>query len=168
MRVSRRSAGWGRRVATTLALLACALAAGASGPRYVTGPPYFSNSGTIIGWRQTTLLYSTDPGDLSVSVPHAQADALVAAAAGIWNIPVARITVAQGGTLAEHVSSQNVYLDSAGMEYPADVQSANAAAIPLAIVYDTDGSVTDTLLGSGCERSQLMRPERGDRDGRQL
>ncbi len=33
--------------------------------------------------------------------------------------------------------------------FPADVMSTNAAAIPIAVIYDTDGSVTDTLLGAG-------------------
>ncbi len=35
------------------------------------------------------------------------------------------------------------------MEFPADVMSTNAAAVPIAVIYDTDGSVTDTLLGAG-------------------
>ena len=139
------------RAKATLFLL-CALAAQAfaSGPRFVTGPPFFTGpQGVAIGWKQPHLLYSTDPGDLSASVSHQSADALVAAAAGVWNVPVASITVSKGGMLAEHVSGSNVYLDSTGMVFPADVMSSNAAAIPLAILYDTDGSVTDTLLGAG-------------------
>ena len=64
-------------------------------------------------------------------------------------MPLANITVAHGGSLTEHVSGQNVYLDSSGMVFPADVMAANAAAIPIAVLYDTDGSLTDLLLGSG-------------------
>ena len=130
----------------------------AGGPRYVTGPPFFRTAGRAIGWRQTQLLYFTDPGDLSAAVNHEAADALVAAAAGSWNIPMARISVARGGALAEHVSGQNVYLDSSGMVWPADAMVANASAVPIVVVYDADGSVTDTLLGvgasdpSGCEQ----------------
>ena len=130
----------------------------AGGPRYVTGPPFFQTAGRAIGWRQMQLLYFTDPGDLSAAVNHEAADALVAAAAGIWNVPIAKISVARGGALAEHVSGQNVYLDSSGMVWPADAMLANASAVPIAVVYDTDGSVTDTLLGggasdpSGCEQ----------------
>ena len=45
-------------------------------------------------------------------------------------VPVASITVGQGGALAEHVNGQNVYLDTVGMVFPADVMSANAAAVP--------------------------------------
>ena len=133
-----------------LLLWALAAQAFASGPRFVTGPPFFTGpQGVTIGWKQPHLLYYTASGDLSASVSHNAADALVAAAAGVWNVPVASITVAQGGTLAEHVSGRDVYLDSTGMVFPADVMSTNAAAVPLAILYDTDGSVTDTLLGSG-------------------
>ena len=143
-------------------LLAFALAgvANASGPRYVTGPPFFTGAaGVPIGWKQSNLLYYTDPGDLSASINHAAADALVSAAAGVWNVPVARITVSQGGALAEHVSGQDVYLSSSGMVWPTDVASANFASIAVAVVYDADGSVTDTLLGtgssdpSGCEQT---------------
>ena len=74
---------------------------------------------------------------------------MVAAAANVWNLPVASISVAQGGMLAEHVSSQNAYMGANGMVFPADVMSTNAAAIPISILYDSDGSVTETLIGSG-------------------
>ena len=33
--------------------------------------------------------------------------------------------------------------------FPADVESANYAAIQIAVLYDSDGSVTDMLLGGG-------------------
>jgi hypothetical protein len=127
----------------------CLTSAFAGGPRYVTGPPFFQTSGKAVGWKQAQLLYFTDSGDLSVSVNHQAADALVAAAAGIWNVPIAGISVARGGALAEHVSGQNVYLDSSGMVWPTDAMVANASAVPIAVVYDADGSVTDTLLGAG-------------------
>ena len=39
---------------------------------------------------------------------HAAADALVAAAAAVWNVPTSALVLAQGGTLAEHVSGANV------------------------------------------------------------
>ena len=133
-----------------LLVLLCCGAALAAGPRFVTGRPYFpGRAGLAIGWKQSLLLYSTDPGDLSANVTHAAANALVAAAAGVWNVPVASITVGQGPALAEHVSGQNVYFGASGVQFPADVMSSNAAAVPLAVIYDTDGSVTDTLLGSG-------------------
>ncbi len=76
---------------------------------------------------------------------------------GVWNVPQARLTLSRGGALAEHVSGQNVYLDSGGMEWPTDVMVANAAAIPIAVIYDTDGSVTDTLLGAGASAPSSCR-----------
>ncbi|HXE08519.1 MAG TPA: IPT/TIG domain-containing protein [Acidobacteriaceae bacterium] len=135
-----------------LALLALlAPSAFASGPRWVTGPPYFTGAapGNPVLWGIANISYFTDPADLSPSVSHAAADAIVAAAAGIWNVPTASITLAQGGTLAEHVSSANAYLTSSGPVFPSDIQPSNYATIPIAVLYDSDGSVTDMLLGSG-------------------
>ena len=147
---------------TILLTMLVAGAARAGGPRYVTGPPFFTGpAGVPIGWRQANLAYFTDPGDLSASVNHAAADVLVANAMSVWNVPVARITVSQGGVLAEHVNGTNVYLSGAGLSWPSDVESANAAAIAVAVIYDRDGSVTDTLLGAGasdpagCEENEV-------------
>ena len=138
-------------------LLGCLPAFG-SGARYVSGPPFFTAAaGVPVGWKGPQLAYYTDPGDLSAFVNHAQADALVASAAGVWNVPVASITVSRGGALAEHVSGANVYLGSGGMVYPDDVSSANYAARPIAVIYDADGSVTDTLLGAGASAPASCR-----------
>ncbi len=142
------------RVAIWLMFAALALgcaAAHASNPRWVTGPPYFNaqQPGVPVIWYTRTPMYFTDPGDLSPFVDHATADALVAAAASVWNVPTADFTIAQGGTLAEHVSGANAYAGSDGVVFPADVDSSNYSAVQIAVVYDTDGSVTDMLLGSG-------------------
>ena len=123
--------------------------AAAANPRWTTGLPYFNNQGQIIIWYTDQPLYFTDPGDLSASVNHAAADAMVAAAAGIWNVPTARMVLQQGGTLDEQVSDANVYAGQSGLVYPADVAAANYAAKQIAVLYDRDGSVTDLLLGSG-------------------
>ena len=64
-------------------------------------------------------------------------------------MPTSRLVLAQGGELAEHVSSEDVYIGSNGPVFPADVSSANYAATPIAVIYDSDGSVTDLLLGQG-------------------
>lgn len=121
----------------------------ASGPRWVTGPPYFSVASQPVVWYTPNISYSTDPGDLSADVDHAAADAIVSAAANVWNIPTANIALAQGGQLAEHVSSANVFPGTNGLIFPADVSSSNYANIQIAVIYDTDGSVTDLLLGQG-------------------
>ena len=47
------------------------------------------------------------------------------------------------------MNGQNVYLGNAGVVFPADVTSSNAAAVPIAVIYDADGAVTDALLGAG-------------------
>ncbi len=121
----------------------------AGGPRWVTGPPYFTTSAVPVVWYTNQPLYFTDPGELSSSVNHAAADALVAAAANVWNAPTDSLVLAQGGSLAEHVSGANTFLGPSGLIFPADVQSSNYAAIQIAVIYDSDGSVTDLLLGNG-------------------
>jgi hypothetical protein len=148
--------GSSRSRAVVRALAAMALLAGsqgvasASGPRWVTGPPYFTGQpGIPVVWYTGQPLYFTDPGDLSASVNHAAADALVAAAAGVWNVPTANLTLAYGGALSEHVSGANAYLSVNGPVFPADVSSSNYAAKQIAVIYDSDGSVTDLLLGGG-------------------
>ena len=121
----------------------------AGGPRWVTGPPYFTNSGRPVVWYTNQPRYFTDAGDLSATVNHAAADAMVAAAAGVWNVPSARLGLAQGGTLNEHVSGGNTYAAQTGVVFPADVQPSNYQAVQIAVIYDSDGSVTDLLLGEG-------------------
>jgi hypothetical protein len=133
-----------------LALLLVAGRADAGGPRWVTGPPYFTGpAGVPVVWYTAQPQYFTDPGDLSAWVNHAAADALVAAAAGVWNVPTSAMVLAQGGSLGEHVSSANAYLSSNGPVFPNDVQAGNSAAKQVAVIYDSDGSVTDLLLGVG-------------------
>jgi hypothetical protein len=148
-----------RRVSACIAFaLLGAVAAFASGPRWITGPPYFTApAGTPVVWFTTQPLYFTDPGDLSASVNHAAADALVAAAAGVWNVPTSAMVLANGGALDEHVSTANAYLGSSGPVFPADVQSSNYAAMQIAVIYDSDGSVTDLLLGGGASSPSECR-----------
>jgi hypothetical protein len=124
-------------------LLLLSPAAQAANPRYLAA------SGNPRVWTAGTILYATDPGDLSATVNHAAADALVAAAAGIWSaVPTANIALSQNGTLAEDVNSSNVYLTDDGVVFPPDV-TAGGSGPPIAILYDYDGAITDTLLGSG-------------------
>ncbi|MEO7028689.1 MAG: IPT/TIG domain-containing protein, partial [Acidobacteriaceae bacterium] len=142
-----------RRLPAALSLIVTvllALPAHAGGPRWFTGAPFYTaTGGNPVVFFTDDPLYFTDPGDLSASVAHAQADAMVAAAAAVWNVPTSRLTLAQGGTLVEHVSSDNTFFDGISVVFPDDVKLANFPVIPIAIIYDTDGSVIDTLLGSG-------------------
>jgi hypothetical protein len=150
---------------TTLArLLACAAltvaasTAIAGGPRFVTGTNLSATGpGAPMVFYTASPLYFTDPGSLAANVTHAQADAIVAAAAAVWNVPTSSLTLAQGGTLSEHVSSANAYFNGTDMVFPADVQASNYLAKPIAILYDTDGSLTDLLLGSGASSPSSCR-----------
>ena len=153
MRPANCSRFTSRRANVVLALLVLIFGltgtATAGGPRWVSGWPYFNNWGTLVAWYTASPHYFTDPGDLSASVNHAAADVMVANAAAVWNIPTASLVLSQGGTLNEHVSSANVSGGSSGPIFPADVQASNYASKQIAIIYDTDGSVTDMLLGEG-------------------
>ncbi len=123
----------------------------AGDPLYVSGASYFDPTvkGTPLTWALGSVLYYTDPGDLSPILPHASADALVADAFSRWtNIPTVALTATQGGQLAEDVDGTNVTLGGGVLSLPADIQPG-AVATPVGIVYDFDGQVTETLLGIG-------------------
>lgn len=128
----------------------------AGGPRFVTNTAA-SNYGLPMGWWTSNISYFTDPGDLSANMAHAKADAVVAAAAAVWNVPTASIVLSQGGALSEHVSGGNTYFDGDGVVFPADVQATNYQAKPIAVIYDRDGSVTDLLLGEGASDPSSCR-----------
>jgi hypothetical protein len=132
-----------------LILFAIATQAVASGPRWVTGQPYYYPEGNIIVWYTDSPEYFTDSGDLSAYVNNAAANAIVAAAAGVWTVPTSRLNLLYGGTLDEHASAANVYPTSTGLVFPADVQSANYLNKQIAVLYDSDGAITDLMLGQG-------------------
>src|SRR6202011_3130904 len=58
----------------------------------------------------------------------------------------AAVSIQAAGSLAEDVNGSNVLLTSTTFTIPADID-ISATDKPLAIVYDYDGSVIDTLLG---------------------
>jgi hypothetical protein len=132
-------------------------AAQASGPRWVTGQPYYYPEGLAIVWYTSSPKYFTDAGDLSPYVNHAAADALVNAAASVWTVPTANFNLLYGGTLAEHVSSTNAYAASTGIVFPADVQSTNYLNKQIAVLYDSDGSIIDMMLGAGASSPSSCR-----------
>ena len=134
-----------------LALIVVAIATNAagSGPRWVTGQPYYYPEGNPIVWYTDSPQYFTDSGDLSAYVNHAQADAIVDAAAGVWTILLSRLSLLRGGTLDEHASAANVYPTSTGLVFPSDVQSSNYLNKQIAVLYDSDGAITDMMLGQG-------------------
>ena len=156
----RRTSGQEVRLGVLLSamvlLLLIAMTSWAGGPRFVTGSTYATH-GVPMAFYTAQPLYFTDAGTLSSSLTHAQSDAMVAAAASVWNIPVASVTLAQGGTLAEHVSGTNAYFNGTGVVFPTDVMADNYLNIQIAVIYDTDGSVTDLLMGTGASNPSGCR-----------
>jgi hypothetical protein len=157
-RLLRRTAAW---LAASLLLPAAALA---GGPKFVAGGSYF-NPGVVgqpLHWANGQLNYYVDQGPLNASVTNQQARAMVDAAAALWNaIPNAGVTLTDKGTLNEDVSGANIVvsgtnftvtgqqLDQLGViTAPADI-TPSATSYPLSIIFDTDGSVIDTIYGAG-------------------
>src|SRR5580698_5275782 len=138
--------------AVILLLLTFMQLARAGGPRYIAGISYFNQgtAGTPLSWAQGVVNYYTDQGPLSAMVPGPQGDALVADAFSQWtSISTVALSVTHAGQLAEDVNGSNVYRNSDGtITMPADIMPS-ATGTPVGIVYDTDGTVTDALLGQG-------------------
>lgn len=156
-----RGRGVMRGVMLALAVVVATATAWAGGPRFITGTSGYATAGVPMAWYTSQPMYFTDPGDLSSTVSHAQADAMVAAAAAVWNVPTANVTLAKGGELAEHVvgdgSGANVYFNGTEVVWPADVEATNYASVQIAVIYDSDGSVIDQLLGSGASNPSGCR-----------
>jgi hypothetical protein len=129
----------------------------ASGPRWVTGLPYYYPEGLAIVWYTASPRYFTDPGDLSPWVNHAAADAIVNAAASVWTVPTANFNLLYGGALAQHASLVSTYPTATGIVFPPDVQSANYLNKQIAVLYDSDGSITDLMLGNGASSPSSCR-----------
>ena len=129
--------------------------ANAGGPAYVAGASYFDPStiGSPLTWAQGTLSYYTDQGDLSTILPGATADTFVANAFVAWNgIPTAALSATHSGQLAEDVTGSTLAVANGVISTPADIAPI-ATTVPIGIVYDQDGSVTDDLLGTGASNS---------------
>ena len=125
--------------------------------RWVTSRPPWNYDGTPFTWNRNDLTYWVDNGPLSSAVPNATATTMVAAAAAVWNIQYSNLTLTQGGSLAEDVSSSNVYLGSSGPIWPADVATTNYTSKPIAVIFDADGTITDLLLGAGASAPTSCR-----------
>ncbi len=120
----------------------------AGGPRLVAGSSYFDPSamGKPLRWPGGPINYYVDQGPLSATVTHAQAVAMVDAAASLWSaVPTAAVSLTNKGTLAEDVSGFNAAAGDGDLVAPADV---SATATGLAIIFDADGSVIDAVLGA--------------------
>lgn len=151
----RNERGWvALRVWTCAAALAWGAfppAAVAGGPKYVAGTTFFDPAvaGQPVRWAGGQVRYALDQGPLNASVSHAQAAAMVDAAAALWSaVPTAGVTLTDMGALNEDVSGLNTVAGSEVFAAPTDVTPA-ATGYPVGVVFDADGSVIDTLFGSG-------------------
>ncbi|HEY0758419.1 MAG TPA: IPT/TIG domain-containing protein [Acidisarcina sp.] len=147
---SRRGSVCGRGLLT---FVACGMvmtgAADAGGPRWVAGSSYSDPAaeGKPIVWRGGVVSYYTDNGPLSATVDEWHADAMVRSAAAFWNnVPTAAVSIAAAGNLREDVNGSNIAASNGAATAPADIVPT-ATQVPVAVVYDADGAVTDALLG---------------------
>lgn len=135
------------------ALLAFApLVAIAGGPKFVAGTATFNPgvAGQPVHWAGGQVNYYVDQGLLNGSVTHEQATAMIDAAAGLWSaVPTAGVKLTNMGTLNEDaVGANTVAVVHGQFTEPADLKPT-AINYPLAIVFDADGAVIDTLFGTG-------------------
>ena len=128
----------------------------AGGPKWVAGTSYFDPAvlGQPVRWAGGIVNYSVDQGPLNSQINNQQATAMVDSAAALWSsVPTAGILLRNSGSLTEDVNSANVIAGSAAfgnptLAAPTDV-APTATSVPLALIYDTDGSVINSLFGAG-------------------
>jgi hypothetical protein len=129
----------------------------AGGPKYIAGTTYF-NAGVLgvpLHWAGGRVNYYVDQGPLSSTVSNAQATAMVDAAAALWSaVPTAGVTLTDRGPLNEDVNGGDIQVNSSGLVNPpgqilapADITPA-ATNYPIAVIYDADGSVINTIFGA--------------------
>jgi hypothetical protein len=123
----------------------------AGGPRAVAGTTYFNSSvmGQPLYWTGGKINYYVDQGALSATVSNQQAVAMVDAAAALWSaVPTAGVILTDKGSLAEDVNGSNTIPGSNNtFAAPSDV-TPSSTGFPVAVVFDDDGSVLDTLFGT--------------------
>src|SRR5579883_325091 len=148
------------RCAPFLLLLLVSPFAFCGGPRWVAGPSYFDPSvkGRPVRWANGAVSYYLDQGGLGPAADASTAASMVAAAAAAWNsVPTAAVNIAPGGMLDEDVSGSNVSANSDGsITMPGDIQSS-ATNKPVAVIFDSDGSVINALLGAGASNPSDCR-----------
>src|ERR1035441_3863717 len=132
------------------ALLLTSIFSYAGGPAFVAGSGYNPGiQGQPLIWANGSVQYFTDQGILSPILNGPQAHAFVATAFASWTTtPGVALTATQAGHLAEDVNGNNIQANEGVVTAPADITSA-ATTTPIGIVYDSDGTVTDALLGDG-------------------
>ncbi|WP_109485288.1 IPT/TIG domain-containing protein [Occallatibacter savannae] len=140
----------------TLLIVLYPAASVAGGPKWVAGTSYFDPAvvGQPLRWSSGVINYYVDQGPLNAQISNQQAAAMVDSAAALWSsVPTAAVFLNNAGPLSEDVSSTNVIPGSLAfgkrtLASPSDVTPA-ATNYPLAVIYDLDGSVINTLFGAG-------------------
>ncbi len=140
--------------ASLICLLLCTTAH-AGGPASVAGSAFDAAvRGKPILWPSGSINYYTDKGDLSSLLLQTSANAFVADAFSRWtSVTTAALSANNAGPLGEDVNGSNVVPTGSGVSFPSDIQPSSTKTI--AIVYDFDGAVTDTLLGVGASDPSL-------------
>ena len=142
----------------------CPSRAVAGGPRYVAGATFFDPAvmGHSLHWRGGLVNYYVDQGPLNATIDNPHATAMVDAAASLWStVPTAGVSLLRAGSLNEDVNGTNVVPGNQAFAQPSDV-APTATSYPLAIVYDADGAVLDTVFGastsdpSNCQNNGVM------------
>jgi len=141
----------------------------AGGPRWVAGVSYFSPAvlGQPVVWQSGQVQYFVDQGPLG-PLSNSSATAMVDAAAALWSaVPTAAVTLTDAGNLAEDVNGGNVVSSSGtggnalSFAAPSDI-TPYAIGSPIAVIFDSDGSVINALEGQGastptdCEQNSLL------------
>ncbi len=130
-------------------LLAVALAT----PVRAAGPLIVSGSGAPLVWTANPVPFNPDRGPLG-ALTNAQAVAAVTSNFAVWAaVPTASLSFTNAGALPVDVTSAN---------YTSVVDVCGDGLSP--IVFDTDGSITDDLLGAGSSNEVLgfAGPDCGD------
>jgi hypothetical protein len=125
----------------------------ASGPKYVAGVSYFNPAvlGQPVIWPNGQVQYFVDQGTLG-PLSNAQAIQMVDSAAAIWSaVPTAAVNLADAGSLSEDLNGINTQTLNGVFTAPSDV-TPNSTTTPVAVIFDTDGSVIDALYGMGASQ----------------
>ncbi len=125
-------------------LAAVVLLAGLTRPTLAAGPLFVNDAGTPLVWTTRPVPWSSDRGGLGV-LDETSAHQLVEDAFAVWAaVPTADITFADVGALPVDVTADDVGLY---------VGVCGDGLSP--VVFDTDGSITDALFGTGASNSIL-------------
>ncbi len=123
----------------------------AGGPKYIAGAVYFDPAvaGQPVHWAGGVVSYYVDRGPLNSQITNQRATAMVDAAAAAWNgVSTAGVVLTDVGPLSEDVSGNNLIAGNQVFSQPVDV-APSATNFPLAVIFDSDGSVIDGLFGAG-------------------